>query len=202
MSIALILLVISAIHYIMRNNWIWRTHQAFNVHFENFRRFYGGFLAFALHHRIAVLSVFVIFVIGSCILFPWVGQDFFPTVDAGQIRLHVRGPAGTRLEESERNFARVEAFIRTQIPPEQVQTIIDNIGIPNSGINMALSDGSGISPADGEILISLREDHAPTAGFIKKLRAELPGKFPQMGFWFPGGGYRNAGAELRSPCPN
>ncbi|HET6246956.1 MAG TPA: efflux RND transporter permease subunit [Tepidisphaeraceae bacterium] len=184
LSIALILLVISSLHYILRNNWIWRTHRAFNHYFEKFRQFYGGFLAFALHHRLSVLAVFVLFVIGSCILFPFVGEDFFPTVDAGQIRLHVRGPAGTRLEESERRFADVEAFIRTEIPPEQVETIIDNIGIPNSGINMSLSDGSGISAADGEILISLKENHAPTARFIKQLRKDLPNQFPQMGFWF------------------
>jgi multidrug efflux pump subunit AcrB len=180
----LILLAVSVIHYILLNNWIWRSHEAFNVHFERFRKFYGGFLGFALHHRISVLAVFVVFVIGSCVLFPYVGQDFFPAVDAGQIRLHVRAPAGTRLEESELKFADVEAFIRRQIPPEQIDTVIDNIGIPNSGINMSLSDGSQISSADGEILISLKENHQPTASLVKKLRKALPGEFPQMGFWF------------------
>ncbi|HWE02947.1 MAG TPA: efflux RND transporter permease subunit [Tepidisphaeraceae bacterium] len=182
--LALILLATALVYFIMKNNWIWRAHQAFNVRFEKFRAFYGGFLAFALHHRISVLAVFVAFVVGSCALFPFIGQDFFPAVDAGQIRLHVRGPAGTRLEESERNFAKVEAYIRTQIPPEEVDTIIDNIGIPNSGINMSLSDGSGISPADGEILISLKEDHHPTERYIKKLRKGLPQQFAQNGYWF------------------
>ena len=167
-----------------KKNWIWRIHEAFNVQFEKFRKVYGGFLAFALHHRISVLAVFAGFVLVSCALYPFVGRDFFPAVDAGQIRLHVRGFPGTRLEESERNFARVEAFLRTQIPPEQVDTIIDNIGIPNSGINMSLSDGSGISAADGEILISLKENHEPTADIVKKLRKALPAQFPEMGFWF------------------
>ena len=171
-------------HAAEEEHWIWRVHEAFNVQFEKFRSMYGGFLAFALHHRLSVLAVFVAFVAGSCALYPFVGQDFFPAVDAGQIRLHVRGYPGTRLEESERNFARVEAYIRRQIPPEQVDTIIDNIGIPNSGINMALSDGSGISPADGEILISLKEDHEATADIVKKLRKSLPEQFPEMRFWF------------------
>lgn len=167
-----------------KKNLIWRVHEAFNTQFEKFRRAYGGFLAFALHHRISVLSVFVAFVVASCALFPFVGQDFFPSVDAGQIRLHVRGAPGTRLEESEKNFARVQAFIRQEIPPDKVDTIIDNIGIPNSGINMSLSDGSGISAADGEILISLKEGHEPTADIVKNLRKKLPQKFPEMGFWF------------------
>ncbi|MDB5356938.1 MAG: mdtC 3 [Phycisphaerales bacterium] len=165
-------------------NWIWHVHEAFNRQFEKFRTFYGGFLAWALAHRVLVLGVFALFVAGSCLLFPMVGQDFFPSVDAGQIRLHVRGAPGTRLEESERNFARVEAYIRTQIPPNEIESVIDNIGIPNSGINMSLSDGSQISPADGEILISLKENHHPTPAYIKKLRKQLPGKFPELGFWF------------------
>jgi multidrug efflux pump subunit AcrB len=167
-----------------QKNWIWRVHEAFNVQFEKFRKAYGGFLAFALHHRISVLAVFVAFVVVSCVLYPFVGRDFFPAVDAGQIRLHVRGYPGTRLEQSEPNFARVESFIRQQIPAEQVDTIIDNIGIPNSGINMSLSDGSGISAADGEILISLKENHEATADIVEKLRKTLPKQFPDMGFWF------------------
>jgi multidrug efflux pump subunit AcrB len=165
-------------------NLIWRVHEAFNRQFEKFRTFYGGFLAWALVHRIRVLTVFALFVVASCVLFPLVGQDFFPSVDAGQLRLHVRGAPGTRLEQSERNFARVEAYIRTQIPADEVDTVIDNIGIPNSGINMSLSDGSQISPADGEILISLKENHHATGGYIKKLRKELPHQFPELGFWF------------------
>src|SRR5207237_6946493 len=104
-------------------------------------------------------------------------------VDAGQIRLHVRVPPGTRLEETERYFARVEDFIRRQMPAEEIETVLDNIGIPNSGINLSLSDGSQISPADGEILIALKENHHPTAGYIKKLRKELPTRFPEDGFW-------------------
>src|SRR5665213_66832 len=163
---------------------IWRVHEAFNNRFNKFRNSYGGFLAWALGNRMLVLIAFTIFAVGSCALFPIVGRDFFPTVDAGQIRLHVRGAPGTRLEESERNFARVEQYIRTNIPSAEVDTIIDNIGIPNSGINMSLSDGSQISPADGEILISLKHSHHPTEQYIQTLRKGLPGEFPMNGFWF------------------
>jgi multidrug efflux pump subunit AcrB len=175
---------LAVLYYIFENNWIWRTHQGFNGLFERFRTMYGGYLQLALKHRWISLTIFATFVVGSCLLLPFVGRDFFPTIDAGQLRLHVRCPAGTRIEESERYFARVEDFIRTQVPHEEVKEIIDNIGIPNSGINMSLSDGSQISSADGEILIALNEGHHPTADYMRKLRQELPQQFPGMGFWF------------------
>ena len=182
--IAFILLTMAVAYEIFQNNWIWRTHQAFNRQFEKFRNFYGGFLALALEHRFVTVAITTVFVVGSCFLFPHIGRDFFPSVDAGQIRLHVRAPAGTRLEESERYFAKVEAFLKTQIPPGEITTMLDNIGIPNSGINLSLSDGSQISPADGEILIALSEDHHSTAGYIKALRKELPKNFPGLMFYF------------------
>jgi multidrug efflux pump subunit AcrB len=177
-------LLTTIVYEIFQNNWIWRTHQAFNRQFEKFRRFYGGFLALALQHRYVTTAITLVFVVGSCFLFPMVGRDFFPAVDAGQIRLHVRGPAGTRLEESERYFAEVEDFLRQQIPPKEIATMLDNIGIPNSGINLSLSDGSQISPADGEILIALNKDHGPTAAYVKKIRKALPQKFPGLTFYF------------------
>jgi multidrug efflux pump subunit AcrB len=177
-------IVLALLYYIFQNNWIWRTHQSFNRVFEKFRRGYGGYLKLALGHRGATLGLFVGFVVLSFGLVPFIGRDFFPSVDAGQLRLHVRGAPGTRLEESEKSFASVEKFIRTQIPADEIAVVLDNIGIPNSGINMSLSDGSQISPADGEILISLKEDHHPTAQYMKKLRAELPAQFPDLSFWF------------------
>jgi multidrug efflux pump subunit AcrB len=182
--VAIGVLVLAILYYGFQNNWIWRTHQSFNNVFEKFRRGYGGYLKLALAHRAITLVLFVGFVVLSFGLIPFIGRDFFPSVDAGQLRLHVRGPAGTRLEQSELNFAGVEKFIRTQIPADEISVILDNIGIPNSGINMSLSDGSQISPADGEILISLNENHHPTAGYMKKLRAELPRQFPDLSFWF------------------
>jgi multidrug efflux pump subunit AcrB len=182
--IAFMVLIAAVVYEIFQNNWIWRTHQAFNRQFEKFRRFYGGFLALALHHRWITASITAIFVVGSCFLFPLIGKDFFPSVDAGQIRLHVRAPAGTRLEESERYFARVEAYLREQIPANEISTMLDNIGIPNSGINLSLSDGSQISPADGEILIALGEEHHSTSEYVKKLRKSLPKAFPGLTFYF------------------
>jgi len=182
--VLLVLLLTAVVYYVFQNNWIWRTHEAFNRQFEKFRTFYGGFLALALKHRIVTVVLFVLFAGASFLLFPKVGQDFFPAVDAGQIRLHVRVPAGTRLEETERYFARVEDFLRRQIPPEEIETMLDNIGIPNSGINLSLSDGSQISPADGEVLIALRENHKPTAHYMKKLRKLLPQEFPGVTFYF------------------
>jgi multidrug efflux pump subunit AcrB len=182
--VVLALLLTGALYYVFQNNWIWRSHRAFNRQFEKFRGFYGGFLALALRRRWVTAVVFTVFVAGSFFLFPKVGQDFFPAVDAGQIRLHVRAPAGTRLEETERYFGGVAEFLRKQIPPGEIATMLDNIGIPNSGINLALSDGSQISPADGEILIALNEGHRPTADYVKKLRKELPKAFPGLTFYF------------------
>jgi multidrug efflux pump subunit AcrB len=190
------------VYYALQNNWIWRTHEAFNRLFERFRRFYGGFLVLALRFRGITTAIFVLFVIGSFFLYPFVGRDFFPTVDAGQLRLHVRAPAGTRLEESERYFAKVEEYIRKEvIPPSEITTMLDNIGIPNSGINLSLSDGSQISPADGEILIALKEDHHPTAGYMKKLREQLPERFPGVMFYFAPGDIATQVLNFGLPAP-
>jgi multidrug efflux pump subunit AcrB len=113
-----------------------------------------------------------------------IGTDFFPTVDAGQMRLHVRAPAGTRLEQTQQYFGDVEDEIRKLIPRSEMETLLDNIGIPNSSINLSLSDGSLMSPADGEIMISLKEGHRPTEEYMKLLRAKLPPQFPSLTFFF------------------
>ncbi len=160
------------------------THYWFNRQFEKLRLFYGGLLAWSLQHRAEVVIAFSVLVIASVLLLGFrVGQDFFPTVDAGQIRMHVRAPAGTRIEQTQTYFADVEEEIRKIIPAKETAVVLDNIGIPNSSINLSLSDGSQISPADGEILISLKEGHAPTADYMKKLRMELSGKFPDLLFY-------------------
>ncbi|HEX8523072.1 MAG TPA: efflux RND transporter permease subunit, partial [Tepidisphaeraceae bacterium] len=167
-----------------RFNLIWRTHHAFNRQFEKLRRIYGGLLAWSLEHRKSVVVAFVALVLVSCGLFAFVGHDFFPTVDAGQLRLHVRCPPGTRIEQTEAYFADVEEVIRDVIPKEEVATIINNIGIPNSSINLSLSDMSLMSPADGEILVSLSEEHGPTERYMRTLRKELGAKFPSLKFFF------------------
>ncbi|MFT3881594.1 MAG: efflux RND transporter permease subunit [Gemmatales bacterium] len=152
------------VHKPVKANPIWRFHEGFNVLFNKFRDFYGYCLAWALGHRAIVLALFLLLAIASAALFPFIGRDFFPSVDSGQIRLHVRAPAGTRIEETERYFTKVDQAIREIIPSGEIDTMIDNIGIPNSGINLALSDGALMSSAEGEILITLSEHHGATGG--------------------------------------
>src|SRR4029077_7470568 len=115
-------------------------------------------------------------------LYPFVGRDFFPTVDAGQLRLHVRTPPGTRIEETEVYFQQVEDFIREVIPASEINVIVDNIGVPNP-INLALSDSVTVGTGDGEILVALNATPHPTAGYLKTLRDELPRRFPDLEFF-------------------
>ncbi len=122
------------------------------------------------------------FAIVSLALFPFVGRDFFPTVDAGQLRIHVRCPAGTRIEQTEAYFQQVEDHIRRVIPAAELSVINDNIGLPNN-INLARSDSVTVGPSDGEILVALNPKHAPTAGYLKTLRNELPKRFPNLEFF-------------------
>ncbi|HEX4055195.1 MAG TPA: efflux RND transporter permease subunit [Tepidisphaeraceae bacterium] len=178
------LFAIVLLHYILQNNLIWRFHEKFNAQFEKLRDYYGGLLALALEHRMATIFGFTAMVLVSCCLTFLIGTDFFPAVDAGQIRLHVRNPPGTRIEQSERIFGNVERAIRKDIPASEIDTLMDNMGIPNSSINLSLSDGSLMSPADGEILISLNPDHRPTIDYIDRLNADLPKRFPAQTFYF------------------
>jgi multidrug efflux pump subunit AcrB len=134
---------------------IWRVHYAFNHQFERMRAFYSSLLEWALQHRGPVLAGFGIFIAASLCLATFIGEDFFPTVDSGQLRLHARAPAGTRIEETEVIFANVENEIRGVIPPREVGTIIDNIGLPNSSTNLGSGDSPTIGVSDGDILISL-----------------------------------------------
>ena len=160
-------------------------HQRFNNLFERLRYRYMGLLDFALRHRMPVLAAFLGFSILSLGLFELVGQDFFPNVDSGQMRLHARAPAGTRLEETEARFAALEREIRSVIPPDEIEMLIDNIGIPNSWPAIAQGDIPTISAADGEILISLKkEKHTPTAEYERRLRKRLNEKFTDMSFFF------------------
>jgi multidrug efflux pump subunit AcrB len=163
----------------------WRVHHLFNRAFEALRRRYVGLLDWSLAHRAGVLTAFMAFSVASLGLAWLVGEDFFPTVDSGQIKLHARAPAGTRIEETERRFALIEEEIRSVIPAPEMDTIIDNIGIPNSWSSLAQGDIPTISSADGEILISLRKDkHAPTPDYEVKLRRILSQKFPDTDFFF------------------
>jgi multidrug efflux pump subunit AcrB len=162
-----------------------RIHERFNVHFERLRRAYGGYLDWALDHRKIVAGGFGLFVaLTTLALVPNLGRDFFPQVDAGQIRFHVRAQPGTRIESTETLFARVEDEVRSIIPKEELETLIDNIGMPISGINLTLGDPSMISSADGEIQIQLKEKHHSTFAYIKELRRRFPIDFPTTEFFF------------------
>jgi multidrug efflux pump subunit AcrB len=143
---------------------------------------YQGALDWVLEHRKAAIIAFVGLAVVSLALLPFVGRDFFPTVDAGQLRLHVRCPPGTRIEETEIHFQQVEDFIRGVIPAGELSVINDNIGLPNS-INLARSDNVTVGPSDGEILVALKPKHGPTAGYLKTLRDELPKRFPDLEFF-------------------
>jgi len=179
-------LFLGVMHYLLSNQYIWKLHEKFDVQFEKCRQFYGGFLAWSLGNRVAVLVVFILMVASSVSLvaFGLIGKDFFPSVDAGQMRLHVRAAPGTRIEQTERIFAEVERAIKSDIPQDQIETLLDNIGIPNSGINLSLSDGSLMSSADGEILIALKPGHSATSDYVDKLNLDLRAKFPDLTFYF------------------
>ena len=158
--------------------------QRFENGFERLRTRYGGLLAFTLEHRRNFVIGFGIFAAASLLLLPLVGRDFFPTVDAGLIKLHVRGVPGTRIEETERKFVQIEDAVRQVIPADEIDNLIDNIGIPYSGLNLSLSEGALISAADGEIFIALKKEHRPTAGYVRELRQQLAEKFPEQTFFF------------------
>ena len=158
--------------------------QGFERKFESFREGYRNTLSWALSQPVATVTAFVVLMVLSALLFPQLGRDFFPQVDAGQMRLHVRAPAGTRLERTQQYFADVEAEIRHLVGNGQIDVMLDNIGLPYSGINIALSDSATVGPMDGEILISLTKKHTPTAALIAKLRRELPRRFAQLQFFF------------------
>jgi multidrug efflux pump subunit AcrB len=162
----------------------WWIHRAFNVQFERLRGAYTGILAWALGHRAFVCASFATFVGGSLLLFPDLGQDFFPAVDAGQIRMHIRAPAGTRLEETEKLFTRVEAVVRKTIPAHELSTVLSNIGLPSNGINLAFGDSTTVGSADGEMLIALGHHHGPTAEYVARLRKTLEHDFPDAEFFF------------------
>jgi len=163
----------------------WRVHGAFNRRFERMREKYRAGLEWALHHRRLVLSEFAL-VLGSAVLVvPLTGRDFFPLVDAGQFRLHVRAPAGTRLEETDQIFNAVEAAIERIVPREETALVLHNIGLPLGGVNLAFSDSSTIGPADGEILVALKPEHRrSTFDYIRALRRELPQRFPDLVFFY------------------
>jgi len=165
--------------------WFGRVHAAFEKRFEQFRAGYVNLLEWNLNHRGRVFAIFGVVVLSGFVLLPWVGRDFFPTVDTGQFRLHVRAPAGTRVEQTERHFSDVENAIREIIPKDEVDLILDNIGLPNRTYAMAFGDSATTSMADGEILVALKHHRSKsTPAYMAELRTELPKRFPNLTFFF------------------
>jgi multidrug efflux pump subunit AcrB len=161
-----------------------RFQQAFEDQFARVREHYRSLLLLAFRRPKTFMVGFLACVLLSFGLWPFLGENFFPAVDSGQILMHVRAQAGTRIEETARLFDLVEQTLRKTIPPDQLYNIVDNIGLPYSGINMAYQNTGTIGPEDGDALITLREGHAPTAAFIRQLRSVLPQKFPGTTFSF------------------
>jgi multidrug efflux pump subunit AcrB len=161
-----------------------RFHQRFERGFEAFRRGYMNVLTMLLKRRVIVpIAAALILTLGG-VMATLVGRDFFPNIDGGQIKLHVRAPAGTRIEATERIFQRIEDKIGEVIPEQDRDLIVDDIGVPQRAYNLAFTDGSTINGNDGVILVSLKEGHAPTADYMRKLREVLPAAFPSSTFYF------------------
>ena len=165
-------------------NWFARLHQAFERGFERFRRGYVRALMMLLMRRSIIPIVAVAMLVLGGVMLTLVGRDFFPDIDGGQIKLHVRAPAATRIETTERIFQQVEDKIREVIPERDRELIVDDIGVPQRVYNLAFTDGSTINVNDGVILVSLKEGHAPTANYMRKLREVLPAAFPSDTFYF------------------
>jgi multidrug efflux pump subunit AcrB len=161
-----------------------RMQRAFERSFERFRLGYRELLTMAMTHRRTFVAGFFAVVLGSFALVPYLGRDFFPTVDAGTILMHARVGVGTRIEETAQKFANIQKAIRQIIPREELATLVDNVGMPSSGINMTYNNSGTIGTQDGDIQIKLTADHRPTADYVRQLREELPARFPGVTFSF------------------
>src|ERR1700761_29321 len=178
-----------------------RFQRAFEAGFESLRAGYRDLLAVALAHRPVFVIGFLGFVAVSFLLVPFLGRNFFPSVDAGQILMHARTQVGTRVEESANEFAEVTKVIRKIIPSDQIETITDNIGMPISGINMTYNNTGVMGPQDGDIQIKLKEDHPPTDVYVKALREQLPRAFPGVTFAFLPADIVNQILNFGAPAP-
>ena len=177
-------------------------HHVFNIRFERMRDKYAKALGWCLHHRVQVSMVYGVFVLGSVLLIMAVGTDFFPTIDSGQMRLHVRAPEGLRIEETEQVFSRVEETIRASMPPGALSEVIDNIGLPPGGFNLAFGDSATVGSSDGEILLSLNpEAHLAVPDVQRNLRALLSRNFPDESFFFQAANITNQILNFGIPAP-
>jgi multidrug efflux pump subunit AcrB len=166
-------------------NPLLRFQRNFEARFEGIRTVYRGLLQLALGHRRAFVIGFMGFVVLSFALVPFLGSNFFPAVDGGQILMHARVPVGTRVEESAARFAAIEDAIRRVIPAQEITTLVDNIGLPPSSINLTYNNTGVVGTQDGDVQIALRKDHRPSADYVRELREQLPRQFPDTVFSFP-----------------
>jgi CzcA family heavy metal efflux pump len=171
-------------HQAQGKNVFARFQRGFEQRFEHFREGYRNLLAMAIAHRRAFVIGFLAVVVASFGLVPFLGSNFFPAVDAGLITLHLRPQVGTRIEEASVVFGDVEREIRRTIPPREIESIVDNIGLPTSSINTVYNNSGVVGYQDGDIFVSLKDDHGPTADYVRKLRETLPVKFPGVTFAF------------------
>jgi multidrug efflux pump subunit AcrB len=188
-------------HQAPTNNPFVLFQRGFERRFETVRAAYAGVLEKALGAKKAFIAVFMLFVLSSLALYPILGRNFFPQVDSGAIALHVRAPVGTRIEETSALFIRIEGELRRQIPAAELDTIVDNIGLPTSSINTTYNASGTIGPQDGDILISLKEKHHPTAGYVKHLREVLPRLYPTATFSFLPADITSQILNFGSPAP-
>ncbi|HZV99735.1 MAG TPA: efflux RND transporter permease subunit, partial [Methylophilaceae bacterium] len=175
--------------------------RGFEARFERVRLGYRGLLEKAIAHRRTFILGFMTFVLLSSALIPFLGRNFFPSVDSGQILMHVRVPVGTRVEETAVQFAQIVAAIKRVIPPEQIETLVDNIGIPISSINMTYNNTGLIGAQDGDIQIALKDGSRPTAEYVRELRERLPREFPGAVFSFPPADIVSQILNFGSPAP-
>ena len=172
-------------HAAKSRNLFFRLQQKFEAAFDRFREGYRGLLGRCLHHRHAFPLLFFAACLGSLVLLiPWLGQDFFPSVDAGSFKLHLRAPTGMRIEDTAFLCDLVESSIHREIPASEVSSIIDNIGLPYSGINLSYSNSAPVGASDADILVTLSPKHHPTAKYVKQLRLSLAKEFPGVTFAF------------------
>ena len=178
-----------------------RFQRGFEARFDSIRDGYHSLLAMALEHRKVFVMGFLGFIVLSFALVPFLGRNFFPAVDAGQILMHVRAPVSTRVEDSAKLFADVQAAVRQIIPKDELGTVVDNIGQPVSGINTAYNNTGTTGSWDGDIQMSLNEGHHPTAGYVQRMREELPRRFPGVTFSFPPADIISQILNFGSPAP-
>jgi CzcA family heavy metal efflux pump len=182
-------------------NWIWRQHSKFERWFDRRRENYKTALEWTMENRGLTVGIFGLFVLLSLPLLFMIGEDFFPYVDSGQMDLHVYPPQGMRPEDAEQYFAAVEREVRRVIPPDQIKLVLDNIGLPNGGINLAFTDSAVVSDSDGDILISLKPGERKTEFYMRELRADLHQKFPSATFFFPPANITNQILDFGLPAP-